>query len=582
MISMKLYTIIKEHLTALTDTVTRYPISTIYLIAIVLIRFLAIENINDQRILYDQLFAALIIGFFLSINIRRLSETFSLPTYFKPWLLYVLGMFLTFGYYLMIRSQDHLPSSDWIRTAVLSFGLYICFLWIATLSKQAPYFYQSFMNGFKALAMSLFFSGVLFLGLALIIAAIDTLLFSIDENLYMHFTTFVFLFFAPLFVLSLIPNYGTTLPKPLEKAIQGTRFLETLLSYIIIPLTVIFTFILFIYIGLNIRGDFWTENLLEPMLVSYSIVGISVLLLSVSFENGFARQFHRIFPKLLIPLVLLQLIASIMKIHELGITHGRYFVILYGIFALVTGIIFSFFQPKHLGIIAICFMLSALISSLPPFDAFTVSQYTQMNLLEDILLENGMLVDDNVLPNPDLDETSKMQIIALSRYAYRMGFLNEFSWIDANFVYYKDFETVFGFSSYERPLVNKAGNGFYYNYNREYDKILELDGYSYLTHFSITYFLDEDTSITPTSFVINNTSYHLSWSPNEHLGKYDLYNDQNALLISIDTASYDAPSYESENTSARLKIIPNNINLYYEDDQLNSLTADMILLIDMK
>ncbi len=112
----------------------------------------------------------------------------------------------------------------------------------------------------------------------------------------MHFYYLCFLIFRSTFCpftdSKLWHHFCQNLWKKLFKA---PVFLETLLSYIIIPLTVIFTFILFIYIGLNIRGDFWTENLFEPMLVSYSIIGISVLLLSVSFENGFARQFHRIF-----------------------------------------------------------------------------------------------------------------------------------------------------------------------------------------------------------------------------------------------------------------------------------------------
>ena len=217
-------------MTAFTNTVSRYPATTIYLVAIVIIRFFAIENINGQNTLYNQLFAALIIGFFISICTRSLIETFSIHLFLRQVLLYSLSVLGALVFYFFIRHENNLDSVGWIRTAILSFGLLVAFLWIPSAPPKRLSFPKSFMSGFKAFFMTLLFSGVLFLGIALVIAAIDNLLFNVDENLYIHFATLVFMFFAPIFYLSLIPNYTLDDEARIEKATQGTAFLETLLS----------------------------------------------------------------------------------------------------------------------------------------------------------------------------------------------------------------------------------------------------------------------------------------------------------------------------------------------------------------
>ena len=64
------------------------------------------------------------------------------------------------------------------------------------------------------------------------------------------------------------------------EAAKCPKFFEILISYIIIPLIAVFTIILLVYIIKNIGGEFWSDNLLEPMIVSYSIFVIVRLFIS--------------------------------------------------------------------------------------------------------------------------------------------------------------------------------------------------------------------------------------------------------------------------------------------------------------
>src|SRR5699024_12270878 len=138
--------------------------------------------------------------------------------------------------------------------------------------------------------------------------------------------------------------------------------LPILISYVIIPLSMVYTVILLIYVLLNITGDFWKDNLLDPMLISYAVIVILVFFLASSLDNALVTFFKNIFPKILIPIVLFQTIASFLKIEDTGVTYGRYYVIMFGLFALISGVVFSFFSMKKHGWIALSLIIFAIIS----------------------------------------------------------------------------------------------------------------------------------------------------------------------------------------------------------------------------
>ena len=132
----------------------------------------------------------------------------------------------------------------------------------------------------------------------------------------------------------------------IDESAHCPKFLEVLISYILIPLIAVFTLILVIYIIKNIGGEFWTDNLLEPMLVSYAITVILVYILASEIENKFTAFFRKVFPKVLVPIVLFQITSSILSLADTGVTHTRYYVILFGLFAAVSGVLLSFLPVK--------------------------------------------------------------------------------------------------------------------------------------------------------------------------------------------------------------------------------------------
>ncbi len=187
------------------------------------------------------------------------------------------------------------------------------------------------------------------------------------------------------------------------------------------------------------------------MLVNYSIAIILIYILSSMLENKFAVLFRKFAPKVLVPIVVFQVIASVLKVGEMGITYGCYYAALYGVYAAIARGILSFVPVKRNGLIAALLIIFSVISIVPPVDAFSVSKNSQLNNLEETLLANGMLENGEIIAKPDLDNEEKKKIINSMNYLSRMECLDKVTFLPDDFEFYNDFYDTFGFREYEGP-----------------------------------------------------------------------------------------------------------------------------------
>ncbi len=448
-----------HRLGGLTASVVRFPVTVAFLIAAAVLTAISIGG-RDGLGRYTMTCAVGAVACaagqsayerFFSGALRRILVT-------------AAGLAVTLLFYLSIRTLPQNGPEILVRPAVMILALFIAFVW-AGVTRSRYGFVESFMAAFKALVQAVFFSGILFLGCVAVIAAVDTLITPIDGDAYMHTANIVFIVAAPLILLSLIPVYPgraemrTDLAPDeraalIEKRIGSPKFLEVLLSYIIIPLASVFTVILLIYIFLNIGGRFWTDNLLEPMLIAYAITVIVVTLLVGRLENRLAMLFRLIFPKVLIPIALFQTIASILLLTDTGVTYGRYYVILFGVFTVFSGIALSLKPTGKSGAVALALILLSAVSLIPPVDAFSVSRESQVAALETALEKNGMLQNGAVTPSGDIPEADKQAVITSIRYLTETEELEALSWLPVRFNGYDDtaFYSTFGFHMYTPTL----------------------------------------------------------------------------------------------------------------------------------
>jgi hypothetical protein len=598
MIAMKI-TRLQKALEGLINAISRFPLTTLFLIGAVVVNAIDIHGGGD----YSKYLLTLIVGAILGAVAQVIFERFYQGNFLKI-ILNGGAALLTVGYYLIIMPVPELSIEISVRTAVALFALFIAFIWIPSIKSKAT-FNESFMVAFKSFFISLFFAGILFAGTSIIIAATNELLFEVDSEAYSHAANIIFILFAPLYFLSLIPVYygksDENEPEEdmelkedkINKMANCPKYLEILISYIIIPLAAVFTLILGVYIATNIGSDFWTDNLLEPMIVSYSITVILVYILASRLENRFARLFRKIFPKVLVPIVIFQTIASIMKTGDTGITHTRYYVIAYGIFAIASGILFSFLPVRKNGIIAIILIVISIISIVPPVDAFTVSRNNQIGIIRDTLIKNNMLDNNRIKPGTDIPAGDRGKIVEALGYLNRLDYTGRITFLPSGFDYYSDFEKVFGFKMYDWQDDKK------FAYFRLDDKsMLDIAGYDVLAETSVMISRNHENyevigtinkagksstlkkATTSEDCIISlfegDEQELLSFSTKEIFEKF---NDSDSSVK--ETISLEEATFSKENEHAAITVVIKTLNMETSPDSLYY-AADIFVLVKIK
>src|SRR5699024_7883764 len=166
-----------------------------------------------------------------------------------------------------------------------------------------------------------------------------------------------------------------------------------------IPIMAVLTGIIVVYILTNLTGDFFAENILEGLLLCYAISGWIFLILADSIENKMAEWFKKIFPIALIFVIILQMISTFLQIQEVGMTHGRYIILLFGVLSVISGS-WYILKKNSLLILPIVAIIAGLISLTPPIDALTISVNQQRSRINDVLKEYDMMIDSRqVVPN---------------------------------------------------------------------------------------------------------------------------------------------------------------------------------------
>lgn len=531
---MKWTNFFKGRVQNLTDAISRFLLSVLFL---VIATSLVSLNIQSQEFDHYELVIASFVGALAAAVAQMVFERFFFHREKLRWAVLSPAILLAIIYYFTLNSESDVFSFEAvIRTTVLSFALFIAFIWIPSIRNWLS-FSDSFTAAFKALFTTILFSSVLIIGIMAILSAINILLLTVDYRVFAHAANIVASLFAPIFFLSDIPRYVVSmesdvrkekLSPEIETAISVPKMLEVLLSYIIIPITMVFTVILALYIVMNIGRDFWVDNLLEPMLVSYAVVVILVMLLIGRLEKKVVTNFRWVFPKILFFIVLLQTIASIVQIGEKGLTIGRYYVILFGLFAIIASVIFSIWPKQKNGLVAVVWIVFSIISIVPPVDAFTVSKNGQITFLRSVLNDNEMLAQNTVVPKNDIPENEQRKIIDTVNDLESNGFLEEVDFLPEDFQSSVDFEETFGFDQY--GTVTEAFNYYYFEWDN--DTVLDVSKYQTMSKIQVDTMSQWTDTETVQTIEIEEAVYQLEITEEEDAVLLSLTNENGETVLS--------------------------------------------------
>ncbi|NLB99430.1 MAG: DUF4153 domain-containing protein, partial [Lactobacillales bacterium] len=320
-----------------------------------------------------------------------------------------------------------------------------------------------------------------------------------------------------------------------------------------------------------------------------AIIVTVVYLLVCNIQHKYSELFQKIFPKIMLAVVLFQTVASVLRIQDYGITHGRYYVILFGIFSTITAIIFSFYQKNKSGLIAPILIVLSLISVAPFVNAFTVSRHSQENILEKTLMENGMVVAGEVVPNGEITIEDKVAITRSVEYLTTWTDGESIQYVPDNFNIYSDFNTVYGFGPVyyitdgENPQ-EPVGNYVYLDW--EATPIIPLDGADYLLKVNfyseneeVTYPITEAVTLT----LVDSTMLILEENSKEELLRFDLTDVIEKALAESDEVQKGAPAALTammeikENEQAKMTVIVTQLDKYEEE-----ISGEVFIAITLK
>ena len=558
-------------------TIVRFPITLTFLVLMTAIMFILIEDSSlfDENVLSRFMFAG-IFGAFLSITVRFLLERFENINKYNLFL-HGLTVIITIGYYFFMTDNE-VTNYTLIHLLVISFALFAAYLYLPS-AKNAVNFGNVALAHFKAAFTSILYGAVLYLGIAAILGAVDILLYDINYKLYSHGANIVFVFFTPLYYLSLLPEFNSnTDDSKKDISYVYPKFLDILVSYIAIPLIGAFSGVLIIYFIKILLTGVWPVGQVGPMVLGYSAAGYFIYILSSNLTNGFSINFRRVFPVVLIPLVLMQLISSYIRIEAYGITESRYYVVLFGIFSIVCALMLLLGKRKNPNAIVLLSAFFALISIIPPIDAFNVSKNSQQARLEEILIRNDMLAGNKIVRKSDLSGDDKYEITNISNYMYRMGYLYDMPWypnLDNDENYYADFKNIYGFEQYyDREYTDQKDKSYinaYLDENEainieEFDVLVKitahskssssgkignftLEGRNYILHS------DYDKKGNLTISVFENDNIIIEVSMKEFIEELFEKANENKLVMNQENLTV-----EKQNDKLKIKILINNIN----------------------
>lgn len=335
---------------------------------------------------------------------------------------------------------------------------FLVFIVIAAYPKEQSDFARSFFMTHKAFFIALIYGIIIMAGTSGIAGAVQALLYhEMSGKVYMYLGTLTG-FLAFTIFLGYFPDFRKgVMDEHREIAQKQPRFIEILFSYIIIPILLALTLVLFLWSGRTILTGTWPEFVqLAGIATAYSSIGLWLHIMVTHHESGLAKFYRRFYPFAALIILAFEAWALSVQLGNSGLKTTEYWFILVWIIAVIAAVLLLILKAKahHLIIALICAV--AVFSVLPLVGYHSLPVTAQVNRLEKLLSSQGMLENSKLIPATAEPELSVRESItdAVNFLAYAEDAKLPI-WFNKNFNEHDTFKTGFGFE----PVWPKPNDG---------------------------------------------------------------------------------------------------------------------------
>lgn len=479
----KIATLLKTLMTKLSSSLKRFPGTIALAVSVVsvliYVNHMHSELSNETLETLQRTAMILALGIPVSLCIKTLFERVPAQNTLPRVLAYIGAAAGLVFYYLYLLQDFEMVAVT--RYIALSFALYLAFTFI-------PYFYRRenyelyVIKLFTSFFITFLYSAVLFLGLAAMLFTVDTLfVLKLSEKLYFDIWLIAAGVFAPTYFLADIPQHREEVPPE-----YYPRVLKALLLYIVMPLIIAYSTILYVYFAKIIITRQWPDGMVSHLVLWYSFISILVLFFVYQLRrsNKWVGVFVSYFPKLVIPLLAMMFVSMGIRIKAYGVTENRYFVLAAGLWVTV-GFIYHILRKDVRNIfLPVSLALVAVLAVTGPWSAYNVSRLSQNSRFERILEKYQMIDNGGIVKAAgDLADEDKREISAIIRYFNSYHSLDDLKYLPEGFTV-ENMEEIFGFEYDYSRWPSDEREYFYYHVSVN-QNLLDIEDFDYFADFSL-------------------------------------------------------------------------------------------------
>lgn len=498
---------IKKITDGLKTAIQRFPMAMLAAAVGTIIGIILI-HIDDPSSFYPKILMALALGFPLFVSIVLAGEEQKWD-FNKKIAVNITAVVFLIGYYFWLPNNIFEAQSMFIiRYIMWAIGFVLLITFVPFLKKNKEKTVSTFWHYNKILVYSVILTAIwafaIQSGLSIAIASVNFLFnANIDSKRYMEMWVIIVGIFSTTFFLSRIPK---DTQHPEEDSYP--KELRLFSQFVLVPLTTLYFVILYAYVIRIFVLWEWPKGVLAYMILGFSLLGVFtyVVMHPLREKISWVSKTGKIFFIVLIPQVGMLFWALWFRITEYGITENRYFVFVFGWWLLAMAIYFLFSKKKDIRIIPITVFAIALLSSFGPWGAFSISEKSQINRLENLLVKNNILIKNKIKKTTEeVSFEDRKEIGATIRYLSEVHGLDGIQpWFDVDLVNYGEKENVY-YSSYaltEKIVEDIMGidyvsewegrsieEGEYFNFYTTYEKwekVADISGYDYMIKLNTT------------------------------------------------------------------------------------------------
>ena len=315
--------------------------------------------------------------------------------------------------------------------------------------------------------------GILVVGFILIMTiAISLLTPGKDYEPVMRAQIAIFgLFLVPATLLSITNTEG-----------ESSKFIEAVISFVLLPLTALATIIIYIYMLKILALRQIPQNSIYKIIAGLFVVAFPVWVMTYEYKqkNKFVEVFSKIMPIAFIPLIGLQVYSIGARIGENGITPVRYMGVMFIIFEIIAIVLSIVNKRKYLtNALLVAAVLMAISTILPVVNMEEISNYNQVSRLKNAWREGESFTS--------LSSEEKATASSAYRYLLRQENSEKYlpKYLDKEELTEKLIEHYSPYGDEDETYDEKRTTYKRVNYQYPDDEVITVEGYNCIKKFQV-------------------------------------------------------------------------------------------------